>query len=187
MLVDTILVRWSEKDEFGCSHSSQTTLFEKPNCAYHKGVGNVQQRIVLEPQLLHTTNASCKEKAFSQCPKRILVVEDNPDNRILITDVLTSLDYEVLVAVDGEEGVAKAEAELPDLILMDLSLPHMDGWTATKHIKSNADLGHIPVIALTAHAMVGDRERALEAGCDDYVSKPIDLKELSIKLAKFLD
>jgi CheY-like chemotaxis protein len=118
--------------------------------------------------------------------KRILVVEDNPDNRILITDVLTSLNYEVLVAVDGEEGVKKANAEVPDLILMDLSLPQMDGWAATGQIKSNPQLEHIPIIALTAHAMVGDRERALEAGCDDYVSKPIDLRELAGKLAKYL-
>jgi CheY-like chemotaxis protein len=119
--------------------------------------------------------------------KRILVVEDNPDNRILITDVLTSLDYEVLVAVDGAEGVSKATAEVPDLILMDLSLPHMDGWTATGHIKANPALTHIPIIALTAHAMVGDREKALQAGCDDYVSKPIDLRELAGKLAQYLD
>ncbi len=117
---------------------------------------------------------------------RILVVEDNPDNRILIADVLTSLDYEVIVAVDGEEGVAKANAEKPDLILMDLSLPQMDGWTATRHIKAKPELQHIKIIALTAHAMVGDREKALEAGCDDYVSKPIDLRELAGKLAQHL-
>ncbi|NJL95394.1 MAG: response regulator [Anaerolineae bacterium] len=119
--------------------------------------------------------------------KRILVVEDNPDNRILITDVLTSLNYEVLVAIDGEDGVRKAGEAVPDLILMDLSLPLMDGWTATGHIKGNPALQHIPIIALTAHAMVGDRERALEAGCDDYVSKPIDLRELAGKLAQFLE
>jgi two-component system, cell cycle response regulator DivK len=117
---------------------------------------------------------------------RILVVEDNPDNRVLITDVLTSLDYEVIVAVDGEEGVAKATTEKPDLILMDLSLPQMDGWTATRHIKATPELKDIKIIALTAHAMVGDREKALEAGCDDYVSKPIDLRELAGKLAQYL-
>jgi two-component system cell cycle response regulator DivK len=117
---------------------------------------------------------------------RILVVEDNPDNRVLITDVLTSLDYEVIVAVDGEEGVSKANSEKPDLILMDLSLPVMDGWTATRHIKAMPELQHIKIIALTAHAMVGDREKALEAGCDDYVSKPIDLRELAGKLAQYL-
>lgn len=129
----------------------------------------------------------CIDGDGSRMPKRILVVEDNPDNRILITDVLTSLNYEVLVAVDGEEGVRKAESEVPDLILMDLSLPQMDGWTATGHIKSNPELQHIPIVALTAHAMVGDRERALEAGCDDYVSKPIDLRELASKLAQYLE
>lgn len=118
--------------------------------------------------------------------KRILVVEDNSDNRILITDVLTSLDYEVIVAVDGEEGVKIASQEKPDLILMDLSLPKKDGWTATGEIKAQQDLVHIPVIALTAHAMVGDREKALEAGCDDYISKPIDLRELANKLQRYL-
>jgi two-component system cell cycle response regulator DivK len=119
--------------------------------------------------------------------KRILVIEDNPDNRILITDVLSSLAYEVLVAIDGEEGLKMAKAEIPDLILMDLSLPKVDGWTATTQIKADETLAHIPVIALTAHAMVGDREKALEAGCDDYVSKPIDLRELASKLASFLE
>jgi CheY-like chemotaxis protein len=118
--------------------------------------------------------------------KRILVVEDNPDNRILITDVLSSLDYEVLVAEDGEEGVAMAQAEKPDLILMDLSLPKMDGWAATTKIKASDGLKDIPIVALTAHAMVGDREKALSAGCDDYISKPIDLRELASKLAHFL-
>ena len=118
---------------------------------------------------------------------RILVVEDNPDNRILITDVLTSLDYDVLVAVDGVEGVEKAVAEKPDLILMDLALPQQDGWTATREIKAKPDLKPIKIIALTAHAMVGDREKALEAGCDDYVSKPIDLRELAGKLSQYLD
>jgi|SRR5690606_16267993 two-component system cell cycle response regulator DivK len=119
--------------------------------------------------------------------KRILVVEDNPDNRILITDILSALNYEVVVATDGESGVALARSERPDLILMDLSLPKMDGWTAATQIKQDESLGHIPVIALTAHAMVGDREKALQAGCDDYVSKPIDLRELASKLAFFLD
>jgi two-component system response regulator len=90
------------------------------------------------------------------------------------------------VAIDGEEGVALAEKETPDLILMDLSLPKMDGWTATSKIKAKETLAHIPIIALTAHAMVGDREKALQAGCNDYISKPIDLRELTSKLAHFL-
>jgi len=118
--------------------------------------------------------------------KRILIVEDNPDNRVLITDVLASMNYDVLIAVDGEEGVRVARAEIPDLILMDLSLPKLDGWTAASQIKADAALAHVPIIALTAHAMVGDREKALQAGCDDYVSKPIDLRELASKLTHYL-
>lgn len=117
---------------------------------------------------------------------RILIVEDNLDNRTLITDVLFSLGYEVIEAIDGVEGVEKTVSEKPDLILMDLSLPHKDGWTATREIKSNPALNATPIIALTAHAMVGDRERAIEAGCDDYISKPIDLRELASKLERFL-
>jgi two-component system response regulator len=117
---------------------------------------------------------------------RILIVEDNPDNRTLISDILLALDYEVIEATDGEQGVARAVQEQPDLILMDLSLPQVDGWTATRQIKGNPALTHIPIIALTAHAMVGDRERALEAGCDDYISKPIDLRELQHKIARYL-
>ncbi len=118
--------------------------------------------------------------------KKILIVEDNPDNRILITDILTSLNYHVLVAEDGEAGVRMAHENVPDLILMDLSLPIIDGWTATQQIKATQGLKHIVVIALTAHAMVGDRERALEAGCDDYISKPINLRELANKLQQHL-
>lgn len=114
--------------------------------------------------------------------RRVLVVEDNLDNMTLISDVLLSLGYDPLIAKDGEEGIRLASAEKPDLILMDLSLPKMDGWTATRHLKADPDVKHIPVIALTAHAMLGDRDRALAAGCDDYISKPISLRELSEKL-----
>jgi two-component system, cell cycle response regulator DivK len=114
--------------------------------------------------------------------RRVLVVEDNLDNMTLISDVLLSLGYDPLIAKDGEEGVRLATAEKPDLILMDLSLPKMDGWTATRHLKADPDVKHIPVIALTAHAMMGDRDRALAAGCDDYISKPISLRELAEKL-----
>ena len=117
---------------------------------------------------------------------RILVVEDNQDNMTLISDVLSSLNYAVIQAMDGEQGVSMAEAERPDLILMDLSLPRMDGWTATRHIKANPALRSIPIIALTAHAMMGDRERAIEAGCDDYLSKPLNLRELASKLTQFI-
>lgn len=118
--------------------------------------------------------------------QRILVVEDNRDNMTLIVDVLKSLDYEVIQANDGEQGVDFAHRMVPDLILMDLSLPKLDGWQATQIIKSQDKLKDIPIIALTAHAMVGDRERALEAGCDDYITKPINLEILAKKLTEYL-
>ncbi len=117
---------------------------------------------------------------------RILVVEDNRDNMTLITDILESLNYSVIPAYDGQHGVLLAHSEQPNLILMDLSLPLMDGWTAAREIKQNEKLKVIPVIALTAHAMSGDRERALEAGCDDYVSKPINVPDLLVKIATLL-
>jgi two-component system, cell cycle response regulator DivK len=117
---------------------------------------------------------------------RILVIEDNRDNMTLIADVLDSLEYEVIQATDGESGVELARREIPDLILMDLSLPKMDGWAATRLIKSDENLSHIPIIALTAHAMVGDRERALQAGCNDYIAKPINLQILASKLSEYL-
>jgi two-component system cell cycle response regulator DivK len=117
---------------------------------------------------------------------RILVVEDNRDNMMLIVDLLSSLEYTVIQATDGQEGVDTATAEKPDLILMDLSLPKMDGWTATKTIKANPDLASIPIIALTAHAMLGDRDRAIQAGCDDYLTKPIDFPQLMRKLGEYL-
>jgi CheY-like chemotaxis protein len=104
----------------------------------------------------------------------------------LITDILESLNYSVIPAYDGQNGVLLAQSELPNLILMDLSLPLMDGWTATREIKKNEKLKAIPVIALTAHAMSGDRERALDAGCDDYVSKPINVPDLLVKIATLL-
>jgi len=117
---------------------------------------------------------------------RILVVEDNPDNRTLITDLLIALNFQVLEATDGVQGVEMALQEKPDLILMDLSLPQKDGWEATREIKANSEVAHIPVIALTAHAMLGDRERALEAGCNDYITKPINVMELTSKLKTYI-
>ncbi len=117
---------------------------------------------------------------------RILVVEDNRDNMTLITDILESLNYSVISAYDGQRGLLMAQSELPNLILMDLSLPVMDGWTATREIKRNEKLKDIPIIALTAHAMSGDRERAIEAGCDDYVSKPINVPDLLVKITTLL-
>ncbi len=118
--------------------------------------------------------------------KRILVVEDNRDNMTLILDLLQSLQYASIVASNGEEALEVADKEKPALILLDLSLPRMDGWTTAKKIKENEALAHIPIIALTAHAMLGDKERALAAGCDDYVSKPINFRELAGKLARYM-
>ena len=117
--------------------------------------------------------------------KKILVVDDTEWNRDLLVQLLED-DYEVLQAVDGEQGVAKAEREKPDLILMDLGMPVMDGWEATRKIKANGSLKHIPIIAVTSHAMVGDEIHAREAGCDDYLPKPIDENELMIKIKKLL-
>jgi CheY-like chemotaxis protein len=117
--------------------------------------------------------------------KTILVVDDTEWNRDLIVQLLED-DYNVLQAVDGADGVRKAAQDKPDLILMDLGMPVMDGWDATRKIKADVDLKHIPVIAVTSHAMVGDEIQAREAGCDDYLPKPIDETELLRKIKKFL-
>ena len=106
---------------------------------------------------------------------RVLVVEDEEDNMNLFVQLLTYHGCQVLEARDGREAIAFAQREAPDLILMDLSLPYLDGWEATRTIKGIPALSHIPIVALTAHAMVGDRERALEAGCDGYIGKPIEV------------
>ena len=117
--------------------------------------------------------------------KRILVVEDVEFNRDLIVQLLED-EYEILTATDGAEGLEVAERERPDLILMDLSLPVMDGWEAVRRVKASEALRGIPVIALSAHAMKGDEDRARQSGCDDYLSKPLDEDLLFEKLAKFL-
>ncbi|MDZ4767826.1 MAG: response regulator [Chloroflexota bacterium] len=116
----------------------------------------------------------------------VLVVEDNTDNLTLMCDILDALGYSTSVAGNGAEGIVLAQQQQPDLILMDLSMPQMDGWTATRLLKDDPTTAHIPVIALTAHAMAGDRERALAAGADDYVTKPIALKEFSLKIREYL-
>lgn len=113
---------------------------------------------------------------------KILLVEDNEDNRDMLSRRLARKGYEVVIATDGAQGVSMAGTESPDLILMDMSLPVLDGWEAARQIKGNADTQAIPVIALTAHAMSGDREKALAAGCDDYDVKPIDLVRLLSKI-----
>ena len=117
---------------------------------------------------------------------KILLVEDNEMNRDMLSRRLQRRGYEVLIAVDGQEGVALAQTEAPDLILMDMSLPVMDGWEATRQLKAASETMAIPVIALTAHAMSGDREKAMEAGCDDYDAKPIDLPRLLAKIEALL-
>jgi CheY-like chemotaxis protein len=117
--------------------------------------------------------------------KKILVVDDTDWNRDLLVQLLED-EYDIVQAVDGRDGVAKTEQEKPDLILMDLGMPVMDGWEATRRIKGNDGLKQIPIIAVTSHAMVGDEINAREAGCDDYLPKPIDENELMIKIRRFL-
>jgi two-component system cell cycle response regulator DivK len=116
----------------------------------------------------------------------ILIVEDNEMNRDMLSRRLMRKGYEVLLAVDGEMGLEVARQNTPDLILMDMSLPVVDGWEATRRLKADDRLKHIPVIALTAHAMANDRDKALEAGCNDYDTKPIELPRLLAKMEALL-
>jgi CheY-like chemotaxis protein len=118
---------------------------------------------------------------------KILYVEDNEDNIFMLKNRLTRAGHTVVVATDGAQGVAMASSERPDVILMDLSLPVLDGWQATREIKAAADTKHIPVIALTANAMAGDREKALAAGCDDYDTKPVELPRLFGKIKQLVE
>ena len=113
---------------------------------------------------------------------KILYVQDNEDNIFMLKNRLTRAGFTMIIATDGAQAVAMASSERPDMILMDLSLPVLDGWEATRRIKAGADTKHIPVIALTANAMAGDREKALAAGCDDYDTKPIELPRLLGKI-----
>jgi len=117
---------------------------------------------------------------------KILLVEDNEMNRDMLSRRLQRRGYSVIIAHDGEQGLALASSETPDLILMDISLPVMDGWQVTRLLKSNQNTCHIPVIALTAHAMVSDRQKAFETGCDDYDTKPVEIDRLSEKIENLL-
>ncbi len=117
---------------------------------------------------------------------KILLVEDNAMNRDMLSRRLMRKGYEVVIAVDGQQGIEMARSETPDLILMDMSLPLVDGWEATRQLKSAPETQSIPVIALTAHAMAGDREKAVEAGCNDYDIKPIELPRLLEKIEALL-
>jgi two-component system cell cycle response regulator DivK len=117
---------------------------------------------------------------------KILIVEDNEMNRDMLSRRLARRGYAVVTAVDGEQGLVAAEAERPDLILMDMSLPVMDGWEATRRLKAESATQAIPVIGLTAHAMTGDRDKAMAAGCDDYDTKPVELPRLLEKIEALL-
>lgn len=117
---------------------------------------------------------------------RILIVEDNEENRDSLSRRLQRRGFEVLTANDGKQGVAVAKAEKPDLVLMDMNMPELDGWQATRQIKAEPGFEQLPVIALTAHAMLGDRDRALEAGCIDYHTKPIEFPKLITQIEQIL-
>ena len=117
---------------------------------------------------------------------KILLVEDNEENRDMLSRRLTRRGYEVVIALDGGQGVAMAQSKIPDLILMDMDLPVLNGWEATRQLKAAPETQAIPIIALTAHAMMGDREKAIDAGCDDYDTKPIEFSRLLGKIEAFL-
>ena len=118
---------------------------------------------------------------------KILYVEDNPDNVYMLTRRLKKKGFELIIASDGQEGIDMAIEESPDLILMDLSLPTMDGWTATAEIKKIEEVKDIPIIALSAHAMPEHRDRAIKAGCSDYDTKPVDIKRLLSKMGQYIE
>jgi CheY-like chemotaxis protein len=117
---------------------------------------------------------------------RILIVEDNDDNRDMLMRRLERRGYATLVAVDGRQGIELARSELPDLILMDMGLPVVDGWEATRRLKSAPETQHIPIIGLSANAMAGDAEKGLDAGCDDYDTKPVEIARLLEKIQRLL-
>jgi CheY-like chemotaxis protein len=118
---------------------------------------------------------------------KILIVEDNPKNRDMLSRRLIKRGYEIVMAEDGQEGIDMTTSESPDLILLDMSLPVIDGWGVAKHLKADDATQHIPIIALTAHAMSGDREKTIEAGCDEYETKPIRLPILIEKMETLLN
>jgi CheY-like chemotaxis protein len=125
-------------------------------------------------------------KCMSPSGKTVLLVEDNEDNRIVYSTILQHFGYRVMEALNGEEGIAKARAEKPDLILMDISIPVIDGWEATQVLKRDPETRSIPIVALTAHALVSDREKAMEVGCDSYLAKPCEPKADVSEVAKFI-
>ncbi len=126
------------------------------------------------------------EESRIDLPKKILIVDDNQDSRELVVKILKTRGYQTIEAVDGQEALEKAVAERPDLILMDRSLPKIDGYEVTRRLKGREEFKNIPIVALTAHAMRGDREKALEAGCEGYISKPINIRELPGLITSYL-
>ena len=159
----------------------------------------IRQMLGLEPQITkldvseeaqETTQRPVKPDKIAPAKEKkgkfsVLVVEDNPDNMVTVRAILQN-EYRVLEAADGKEGLKIALTERPDLVLLDMSLPEMDGHTVVQEIREDASTRHIPVIALTAHAMKGDREKFIEAGCDDYISKPIEAEHILRKLEEWL-
>jgi len=119
-------------------------------------------------------------------PKKILIVDDNQDSRELVVKILKNRGYQLIEAIDGEDAFEKAIAERPDLILMDISIPKIDGYEVTRMLKSRNEFKYIPIVALTAHAMKGDREKAMESGCEGYISKPINIHELPEQIKSYL-
>lgn len=117
---------------------------------------------------------------------KVLYIEDDPINRYLVKKLLTSKGYDVYEAEDGQEGIQESEKIIPDLILMDMQMPGLDGYEATKTIKLNPELSHIPIIALTAHALQGDQEKCLSAGCDGFIPKPINVKTFEEQISQFM-
>jgi two-component system cell cycle response regulator DivK len=131
-------------------------------------------------------NGETMEDIKKCLPKKILVVDDNQDSRELVVKVLKNKGYEIIEAIDGEEAVEKTIAQKPDLILLDISIPKLNGYEVTRILKGKEDVKDIPVVALTAHAMKGDRLKALEAGCEGYITKPINVRELPAQVKSFI-
>ena len=145
-----------------------------------------RQNLLFKTRLMLGAKPEVKPETRTPQPATILVIEDNPDNMITIKAVLQN-KYSILEATDGEEGLKKTLAESPDLVLLDISLPEMDGFTVVRKVKENKETRHIPVIALTARVMKGDREKTIEAGCDDNIAKPIDPEDVLNKIEKWLE
>jgi len=143
-------------------------------------------QVVAQPSGATRCHISGSRPPMMHNGKTVLLVEDNEDNRIVYSTILQHFGYRVMEALNGEEGIAKARAERPDLILMDISIPVIDGWEATQVLKRDPDTKAIPIIALTAHALSSDREKAMEVGCDSYLAKPCEPKAVVSEVERFI-